>query len=163
MNKTRRSSTGGPEREQAAPASMGAEGTKPSSAIAAEMESTRDGGGTSCVIVGVGASAGGLEAFTELLKPLPANPGMAFVLIPHLDPKHESAMTELTVPRCRLTPSCARSPPTAGPMRSVSSSPEPCRGKCALGRHARFGGEGLDGAPHCRFDHWAGSVEKPPQ
>jgi two-component system, chemotaxis family, CheB/CheR fusion protein len=49
----------------------------------------------SCVVVGVGASAGGLEAFMELLKPLPRNPGMAFVLIPHLDPKHESAMTEL--------------------------------------------------------------------
>jgi len=48
-----------------------------------------------CVTVAVGASAGGLEAFTELLKPLPKNPGMAFVLIPHLDPKHESAMTEL--------------------------------------------------------------------
>ncbi|MBV9087960.1 MAG: hypothetical protein JOY79_10780, partial [Acidobacteriaceae bacterium] len=48
-----------------------------------------------CVVVGVGASAGGLEAFTELLKPLPERPGMAFVLITHLDPKHESAMTEL--------------------------------------------------------------------
>ncbi|HLH06046.1 MAG TPA: chemotaxis protein CheB [Terriglobales bacterium] len=48
-----------------------------------------------CVVVGVGASAGGLEAITELLKPLPADPGMAFVLVPHLDPTHESAMTEL--------------------------------------------------------------------
>ena len=50
---------------------------------------------TSFVVVGVGASAGGLEAFMELLKPLPQKTGMAFVLIPHLDPKHESAMTEL--------------------------------------------------------------------
>ena len=50
---------------------------------------------SSFVVVGVGASAGGLEAFTELLKPLPSKTGMAFVLIPHLDPKHESAMTEL--------------------------------------------------------------------
>jgi two-component system CheB/CheR fusion protein len=50
---------------------------------------------TSCVVVGIGASAGGLEAFMELLKPLPNKTGMAFVLIPHLDPKHESAMTEL--------------------------------------------------------------------
>jgi two-component system CheB/CheR fusion protein len=46
-------------------------------------------------VVGVGASAGGLEAFTQLLKGLPDKPGMAFVLIPHLDPTHESAMTEL--------------------------------------------------------------------
>src|SRR5436190_16772995 len=35
-------------------------------------------------IVGVGASAGGLEAFTELLEHLPATTGMAFVLIQHL-------------------------------------------------------------------------------
>jgi len=49
----------------------------------------------SCVVVGIGASAGGLEAIMELLKPLPQKTGMAFVLIPHLDPKHESAMTEL--------------------------------------------------------------------
>ena len=37
-------------------------------------------------IVGVGASAGGLEAFTQLLEQLPADTGMAFVLIQHLDP-----------------------------------------------------------------------------
>jgi chemotaxis response regulator CheB len=42
----------------------------------------------SLVVVGIGASAGGLEAFMELLKPLPKKTGMAFVLIPHLDPKH---------------------------------------------------------------------------
>jgi two-component system CheB/CheR fusion protein len=47
------------------------------------------------VVVGVGASAGGLEAFTELLSHLPDDTGMAFVLIQHLDPKHESHLTEL--------------------------------------------------------------------
>src|ERR1700747_2771645 len=46
-------------------------------------------------VVGVGASAGGLEAFARLLEALPVDPGMAFVLVPHLDPTHESAMTEL--------------------------------------------------------------------
>src|SRR5512141_1508745 len=46
-------------------------------------------------IVGVGASAGGLEAFTQLFKNLPADPGMAFVLIQHLAPAHESMLTEL--------------------------------------------------------------------
>src|SRR5215472_8205929 len=54
-------------------------------------------------VVGVGASAGGLEAFTHLLKALPANPGMAFVLVPHLDPTHESAMTELLSRATRMT------------------------------------------------------------
>src|SRR5262245_4961024 len=46
-------------------------------------------------IVGIGASAGGLEAFTELLRHLPLDTGMAFVLVQHLDPQHESALTSL--------------------------------------------------------------------
>src|SRR5579872_1464558 len=51
--------------------------------------------GSSPAVVGVGASAGGLEAFTEFLSHLPNNTGMAFVLIQHLDPKHLSHLTEL--------------------------------------------------------------------
>src|SRR5713226_4874671 len=46
-------------------------------------------------IVGVGASAGGLEAFTQLLKALGSETEMAYVLVQHLDPSHESALTEL--------------------------------------------------------------------
>lgn len=46
-------------------------------------------------IVGIGASAGGLEAFTLLLQKLPADTGMGFVLVQHLDPVHESALTKL--------------------------------------------------------------------
>ncbi len=46
-------------------------------------------------VVGVGASAGGLEAFRALLKNLPANTGMAFVLIQHLDPHHTSLLPKL--------------------------------------------------------------------
>ena len=54
------------------------------------------------VIVGVGASAGGLEAFTELLRHLPDDTGMAFVLIQHLDPRHESHLTELLAKESRM-------------------------------------------------------------
>ncbi len=46
-------------------------------------------------IVGVGASAGGLEAFTQLLRALPPDTGMAFVLVQHLSPTHESALAEI--------------------------------------------------------------------
>ncbi|MGH7133537.1 MAG: chemotaxis protein CheB [Phycisphaerales bacterium] len=46
-------------------------------------------------VVAVGASAGGLEAFTSLLKALPIDTGMAFVLIPHLSPSHPSAFSEI--------------------------------------------------------------------
>jgi two-component system CheB/CheR fusion protein len=46
-------------------------------------------------IVGVGASAGGLEAFTQLLTHLPGDTGMAFVLVQHLDPTHPSQLASL--------------------------------------------------------------------
>jgi two-component system, chemotaxis family, CheB/CheR fusion protein len=46
-------------------------------------------------IVGIGASAGGLEAFSELLGGLSATTGMAFVLVQHLDPDHPSLLTTL--------------------------------------------------------------------
>jgi len=53
------------------------------------------GAGAAFLIVGIGASAGGLEAFTQLLKDLPLDTGMAFVLVQHLDPRHESALTQI--------------------------------------------------------------------
>ena len=46
-------------------------------------------------IVGIGASAGGLEAFSALLGRLPLDTGMGFVLVQHLDPEHDSALTQL--------------------------------------------------------------------
>ncbi|MDB6068579.1 MAG: luxQ [Pedosphaera sp.] len=46
-------------------------------------------------IVGIGASAGGYEAFLQLLAKLPKDSGMAFVLVQHLDPNHESKLAEL--------------------------------------------------------------------
>lgn len=46
-------------------------------------------------MVAVGASAGGLEAFSKLLRALPADPKLALIFIPHLDPTHESAMVDL--------------------------------------------------------------------
>jgi two-component system CheB/CheR fusion protein len=48
-----------------------------------------------CPIVGIGASAGGLEAFRQLLGALPADTGMAYVLVQHLDPRHESILADL--------------------------------------------------------------------
>jgi two-component system CheB/CheR fusion protein len=48
-------------------------------------------------VVGIGASAGGLEAFSALLAHLPATTGLAFVFVQHLDPKHHSNLTEILV------------------------------------------------------------------
>ena len=46
-------------------------------------------------IVGIGASAGGLEAFESFFKAMPGDSGMAFVLVSHLDPTHVSILPEL--------------------------------------------------------------------
>src|SRR6476661_7285116 len=47
------------------------------------------------LIVGIGASAGGLAAFKSFLASTPANTGMGFVLVQHLDPQHNSLLVEL--------------------------------------------------------------------
>ncbi|HEX3046747.1 MAG TPA: chemotaxis protein CheB [Bacillota bacterium] len=49
----------------------------------------------SCPVVCIGASAGGLDAFTQILQNLPPNTGMAFILIQHLDPARPSSLTEI--------------------------------------------------------------------
>ena len=52
-------------------------------------------------IVGIGASAGGLEALEQFFKNMPGNNGMGFVVIQHLDPTHVGIMPELLQ---RITP-----------------------------------------------------------
>lgn len=54
-------------------------------------------------IIGIGASAGGLEAFEAFFRACPANTGMAFVLVPHLAPEHRSLLTEI-LQRCTTMP-----------------------------------------------------------
>src|SRR6478752_4994396 len=58
-------------------------------------------------IVGIGASAGGLAACRTLLSALPADNGMAFILVQHLDPTHESMMVDLLVSHTAMTVSQA--------------------------------------------------------
>jgi len=71
------------------------DGTLPKSVSARSKAAIRPS-----AIVGIGASAGGLEAFIEFLKHLPADTGMGFVLVQHLDPSHPSILPELL---CRTT------------------------------------------------------------
>jgi two-component system CheB/CheR fusion protein len=54
-------------------------------------------------VVAIGASAGGIEALTELMNHLPADSGMAFVLVQHLDPRHHSILTELLARKTVMT------------------------------------------------------------
>ncbi len=53
-------------------------------------------------VVGVGASAGGLEAFSELLDSIPADLDMAFVLVQHLDPHHASVLAGLLAAHSKM-------------------------------------------------------------
>lgn len=54
------------------------------------------------LVVGIGASAGGLEACTKLVGALPRDNGMAFILVQHLDPTHDSMMAELLASHTQL-------------------------------------------------------------
>src|SRR4029077_18210434 len=53
-------------------------------------------------IVGIGASAGGLDAFRQLLGALTTDTGIAYVLVQHLDPRHDSILAELLSETTRM-------------------------------------------------------------
>ena len=53
-------------------------------------------------IVGVGASAGGLEAFSQLLENLPLDTGMGFVLVQHMAPRTHSMLPEILAKITRM-------------------------------------------------------------
>ena len=85
-------------------------------------------------VVGIGASAGGLSALTQLIAALPPLPGLALVVIQHLDPKHESRLNELLQPHTSMTRGrgramASRSRPTTSTSFSripASRSPTAC-------------------------------------
>ena len=54
------------------------------------------------LVVGIGASAGGLAAFRSFFDNMPADTGMAFVLVQHLDPEHRSLLVELLRPHTAM-------------------------------------------------------------
>ncbi|MGH7453181.1 MAG: chemotaxis protein CheB, partial [bacterium] len=91
-----------PQRKPAAPLKKSAgsapveiSGSQFKSDASEERAEAKLSGSIAFPIVGIGASTGGLEAFTQLLEHLLADTGMAYVLVQHLAPKHESMLTEL--------------------------------------------------------------------
>jgi len=62
-------------------------------------------GGAPFPVVGVGASAGGLEALTQLLRALPHDTGMGFIIVQHLAPTHASTLAEI-LSRAAKMPVC---------------------------------------------------------
>ncbi|MBZ5594350.1 MAG: PAS domain-containing protein [Acidobacteriia bacterium] len=69
-----------------------AERRPPQTAVAANLAARND---NAFPVAGFGASAGGLEAFTQVLNNLSPSTGMAFVLVQHLDPTRESMLAEI--------------------------------------------------------------------
>jgi two-component system CheB/CheR fusion protein len=71
------------------------EGRQKKPAHAARQTAPAPPAAVSLPIVGIGASAGGLEALEQFLRRVPAGNGMAFVIVQHLDPTHKGIMPEL--------------------------------------------------------------------
>jgi two-component system CheB/CheR fusion protein len=83
-----------PRRRARSPKSQPASPPRHDNAEAPEEQSTSDRGGA-VRVVGIGASAGGLDAFIELVSAIPLETGLAFVLIQHLDPSHDSMLVDI--------------------------------------------------------------------
>jgi two-component system CheB/CheR fusion protein len=81
------------------------------------MNQVRGSAPLSFPIVGIGASAGGLEAFRRLLGNLPNDTGMAYVLIQHLDPSHDSMLADLLASSTQLDVSEVKSDVCVAPNR----------------------------------------------
>lgn len=76
------------------------EASEENMSLEAQQTSSLPGAEAPSIVVGIGASAGGLEAIQELLKKLPDNTGMAFVIIQHLSPDYKSMLSEIL---CKFT------------------------------------------------------------
>ena len=81
------------------------------------------------LIVGIGASAGGLAAFTAFFSRMPATSGMAFVVVQHLAPTHKSLLVELLekhtqIPVAQARDGC-RPIPAEAPVSALTSRKPP--------------------------------------
>ena len=79
------------------------EAAVPQRTAAGSSDTAADCGTPGPIVVGIGASAGGLEAFRTFLDAMPPDNGLAFVFIPHLDPTRESHMVELLASHTAMT------------------------------------------------------------
>ena len=83
----------------------------------ASVQEDSTSSGRSVIVVGIGASAGGLEALESFLTHLPAQSGMAFVVVQHLDPSHASLMPELLARHTRMPVEAAADGTRVAPNR----------------------------------------------
>src|SRR5262245_9304533 len=79
-----------------------------SEALKGDGDATFSDSRPSFPVVGMGASAGGLEAFQKFFDNMPSDSGIAFVLVQHLDPRHETLMAELLARHTKMPVEMAR-------------------------------------------------------
>jgi two-component system CheB/CheR fusion protein len=89
----------------------------PSSRARSTGSKSKPGGNGTFPVVAIGSSAGGLEACQAFLKVLPTDLGMAFVFIPHLDPSHSSAFSEILARSTTMPVSDVKDGSTVAPNR----------------------------------------------
>jgi two-component system CheB/CheR fusion protein len=75
------------------------------------------------LIVGIGASAGGLDAFRSFFSEMPTDSGMAFVLVQHLDPDYNSALAEI-IGECTAMPVVKAADGTVAAPNTVAVIPQ---------------------------------------
>jgi two-component system CheB/CheR fusion protein len=97
---------------------------RPKTAPAPVDEAGTQAPGSPFPIVGVGASAGGLEAFTQMLGALPVDTGMAFVLVQHLAPKHASLLAEILARTTAMPVTEVQNEPRVKPNRVYVIPPD---------------------------------------
>lgn len=85
----------GNKKKTATPKKTAASRQTPNEGESLKRSSNRTPKQKSFPIVGIGASAGGLEAFEQFFTHAPPDTGMAFVLVQHLDPTHKSILVDL--------------------------------------------------------------------
>jgi two-component system CheB/CheR fusion protein len=77
--------------------------------------SPAEGRASPCPIVGIGASAGGIDALQKFFPAVPSDSGLAFVVVLHLDPEHKSTLADLLSRSSRLPVAPAREGMTVEP------------------------------------------------
>jgi len=107
-------------------------------------------------VVGIGASAGGLEAFTQLLNHLPLDTGLAFVLIQHLDPNHESMLTGILSRETRMPVEEVQDGASVEPNRVYVIPPN--TSMTISGRVLRLKPREQVSGPHMPIDHFLRSL-----
>ena len=101
-------------------------------------------------IAAIGASAGGLKAFAELLEALPPAPGMAFVLVPHLAPQFKSHLTEILSRSARMPVREIKNGDRVAPNRVYVVPPN--RRMTIVGGVLRLSAIGADSSRHNPID-----------